>query len=69
MKRKDTGQRVIQDDKGFECSGCDKREEFGFYVVAHWSDCLVHTCSTCGTKHNVLRGRVTVAHAKRKRHG
>jgi len=52
-------------EKGFTCE-CGKFHEFGVWVAAHWDMPLVHTCDSCGAKHNVLRGMVSLK-KKRKR--
>ena len=45
--------------KGFTCE-CGKFHDFGVYVMAHWSELLVHTCPECGRRHDVQRGRVAL---------
>lgn len=48
--------------KGFECE-CGTFHPFGFYVAAHWTELLIHTCEECGAKHAVING---IAKLKKK---
>ncbi len=38
--------------KGFICTKCNGRHEFGLYVAAHSFMQLIHTCE-CGAKHTI----------------
>lgn len=52
--------------KGFSCTTCDKWHEFGFYVAAHWTLPLTHTCDVCGAKHRVLEGKAKLVKRGKK---
>lgn len=54
-----------QKREGFVCE-CGKFHAFGVYVMAHWNDCLTHTCDECGNQHTVCRGRVYLSRRGKK---
>lgn len=45
----------------FQCMGCGRWAALGVYILAHWHEEFVHTCS-CGARHAVLRGQVRPEH-------
>lgn len=49
----------MSEPRAWKCE-CGAKHEFGVYVMAHWDETLVHTCQSCGRKHNVRRGLVTL---------
>jgi hypothetical protein len=52
--------------KGFTCE-CGEFHEFGFYIAAHSTVRLTHTCVECGAKHGILDYRVALIKKGRKR--
>ena len=44
--------------KGFICTKCATRHDFGVYAMAHWDTELTHTCAQCKAVHKCFRGRV-----------
>jgi hypothetical protein len=51
--------------KGFKCHTCFEYHEFDAYVMARWKERLVHVC-TCGSKHVIRCGSVTMIKGPRK---
>lgn len=52
--------------KGYTCE-CGTEHEFPAYVYAHWREELVHSCDSCGNKHEIFMGRATLVPAVSKK--
>ena len=50
----------------FKCRKCGKSHPFTMYVLAHWGDCLLHTCD-CGAQHSIRRGVAILLKKKNRR--
>jgi hypothetical protein len=48
---------MSEDPKGVDCE-CGHHTPFGGYVWAHWNHRLTHTCTACGAKHTIFRGKI-----------
>lgn len=45
--------------EGYTCK-CTEYHKFPVYVYAHWRELLIHTCSNCGRKNEIVAGTVTI---------